>query len=106
MVDTKTLAFNTAVELSYLSEEDQSLLYKTVLINGTMPSMAQAARLKEVSRSCGLTADEINAVISKESAAVKSNDAFAVLRPYFPDASSTEDILNKIIQLLTKEKLG
>ncbi|GIQ66447.1 hypothetical protein PACILC2_50150 [Paenibacillus cisolokensis] len=46
MVDDKRIAFNPAVELSYLSEEEQQALYETMQSEDCTPSLAQAQRMK------------------------------------------------------------
>lgn len=99
LVDDRVLAINTAVELSYLLEEDQLLLHDLLLKENTMPSMAQAARLKEISRSGGLTQPEIQAVMTnhKGESRASNNDMFNRLRPYFPDATSADDMIKQII---------
>ncbi len=47
MVDDKRIAFNPAVELSYLAEEEQKALYETMQSEDCTPSLAQAQRMKK-----------------------------------------------------------
>ena len=47
MVDEKKIAFNPAVELSYLSKEEQRPLYETMLQEERTPSLSQAQRMKK-----------------------------------------------------------
>jgi len=49
MVDDKRIAFNPAVELSYLSHEHQELLYSTMEAEQATPSLSQAQKLKALS---------------------------------------------------------
>lgn len=66
MVDNKKIAFNPAVELSYLKEDEQYTLLDCIEYNEATPSHAQAIKLKEMSKSNLLTSDDIDDIISEE----------------------------------------
>ena len=55
MVDNKNIAFNAAVEISYLSEKEQKLLHDNMDVNECSPSLSQAKRLKKYSQEGKLT---------------------------------------------------
>ncbi len=57
MVDSKNIAFNAAVEISYLSEKEQKLLHDNMDVNECSPSLSQAKRLKKYSQDGKLTED-------------------------------------------------
>ena len=60
MVDDKNIAFNAAVEISYLSEREQELLQDNMDVNECSPSLSQAKRLKKYSQEGKLTEDVID----------------------------------------------
>lgn len=85
MVDNKNIAFNAAVEISYLSEREQELLHDNMDVNECSPSLSQAKRLKKYSQEGKLTEDVIDAIMTEE----KETDTKLVLKgdtikKYFP----------------------
>ena len=66
MVDEKLLAFRPAVEVSYLTIEEQEYLLDSIQVNECTPSLAQALRLKQYSQEGRLTVDIIEAIMSEE----------------------------------------
>ena len=66
MVDKKRIAFLPAVELSYLTEEQQYILLDCIEYNDATPSHAQAIKLKKMSQSGTLTEDDIDDILSQE----------------------------------------
>ena len=85
MVDNKNIAFNAAVEISYLSEREQELLQDNMEVNECSPSLSQAKRLKKYSQEGKLTEDVIDAIMTEE----KEMDTKLVLKgdtikKYFP----------------------
>ena len=66
MVDNKNIAFNAAVEISYLSEKEQKLLHDNMDVNECSPSLSQAKRLKKYSQEEKLTEDMIDAIMTEE----------------------------------------
>lgn len=66
MVDSGKIAFRPAVELSYLSKEQQQSLYDTMECEDCTPSLAQAIKMKEFSRDGKLTAEVILSIMQEE----------------------------------------
>ena len=65
-VDKKEIAFSPAVELSYLTEEQQLFLLDCMEYNDATPSHAQAIKLKKMSQAGTLTEDDIDDILSQE----------------------------------------
>lgn len=65
-VDEKQIAFNPAVELSYLKEDEQYTLLDCIEYNDCTPSHAQAIILKKLSQTEGLTEDNIDNILSQD----------------------------------------
>ena len=86
MVDERKIAFNPAVELSYLKKEEQTLLLEAMDSEQATPSLSQAQRLKKFSQQKMLSLDVMRAIMSEE----KKTDLDRVtlknetLRKYFP----------------------
>ena len=66
MVDNGKIAFRPAVELSYLSKEQQQSLYDTMECEDCTPSLAQAIKMKEFSRDGKLTEEVILSIMQEE----------------------------------------
>ena len=66
MVDEKQIAFNPAVEISYLSEKEQQDLYNTMQSEDCTPSLAQAQRMKKLSQDGRLNVDVIFSILTEE----------------------------------------
>lgn len=65
-VDNKIIAFNPAVELSYLKEEEQYILLDCIDYNDCTPSLAQAIHLKKMSQEGVLTSEKIENLMEQE----------------------------------------
>ena len=102
MVDERKIAFNPAVELSYLKKEEQTLLLEAMDSEQATPSLSQAQRLKKFSQQKMLSLDVMRAVMSEE----KKNDLDRVtlknetLRKYFPKSYTPKQMEDAIIKLL------
>lgn len=101
MVDNKNIAFNAAVEISYLSEKEQKLLHDNMDVNECSPSLSQAKRLKKYSQDGKLTEDVIDAIMTEE----KETDAKLVLKgdtikKYFPKEYTPMQMQQVITKLL------
>lgn len=101
MVDDKNIAFNAAVEISYLSEREQELLHDNMDINECSPSLSQAKRLKKYSQEGKLTEDVIDAIMTEE----KETDTKLVLKgdtikKYFPKEYTPMQMQQVITKLL------
>lgn len=66
MVDEKKMAFRPAVEISYLSKEEQRDLYDIMQYSDATPSLAQAIRLKKLSQEKNLDVDKMDEIMSEE----------------------------------------
>ena len=66
MVDEKKIAFNPAVEISYLSEKEQHDLYTTMQSEDCTPSLSQARRMKKLSKDGELSIDAIFSILTEE----------------------------------------
>lgn len=64
MVDEKRIAFNPAVEISYLAEKEQQDLYNTIQSEDCTPSLAQAQRMKKLSQDGKLSTDVIYSILT------------------------------------------
>lgn len=101
MVDNKNIAFNAAVEISYLSEKEQKLLHDNMNVNECSPSLSQAKRLKKYSQDGKLTEDVIDAIMTEE----KETDTKLVLKgdtikKYFPKEYTPMQMQQVITKLL------
>ena len=101
-VDERKIAFNPAVELSYLKKEEQTLLLEAMDSEQATPSLSQAQRLKKFSQQKMLSLDVMRAVMSEE----KKTDLDRVtlknetLRRYFPKSYTPKQMEDTIIKLL------
>ena len=76
MVDSGKIAFRPAVELSYLSKEQQQSLYDTMECEDCTPSLAQAIKMKEFSRNGKLTEEVILSIMQEEKPNQREKPAF------------------------------
>ena len=92
MVDQKKLAFNPAVELSYLRPEEQKLFLEAMDYAQTTPSLSQAQRIKKYSQENKCTLDVMCAVMDeiKKDDMSKITISHDVIRKYFPKGNSEE----------------
>lgn len=102
MVDEKKIAFNPAVELSYLKKEEQQGFLEAMDYAQTTPSLSQAQRLKKFSQEGKCSLDAMCAILSEE----KKNEQDRVtikndvLRKYFPQSYTPKQMEDTIIKLL------
>lgn len=102
LVDEKKIAFNPAVELSYLKEEEQTDLLEAMEMEQATPSLSQAQRLKKFSNEGKLTLEAMSAIMSEE----KKGDLDKVtltgdtLKKYFPKSYTPKQMQDTIIKLL------
>ena len=66
MVDEKRISFRPAVELSYLSEENQYVLLDIMQFNESTPSLAQAIRMKKLEQEGNLLEEKIEKIMEQE----------------------------------------
>jgi ParB family chromosome partitioning protein len=105
MVDSKRLAFNPAVELSYLSRKEQAVVADVMAEFEVKPSLSQAVRLKKLKQSGELTSETINRVLSEEKKSAKSKQTDRYRR-FFPTGYSAKQIDTVITKLLTNWQKG
>ena len=102
MVDERKLAFNPAVEVSYLKQDEQRMLLEAMDAEQTTPLLSQAQRLKKFSQEGRLTEEAMSAIMSEE----KKSDMDKVtlrsdtLRRYFPKSYTPKQMEQTIIKLL------
>lgn len=102
MVDEKKIAFNPAVELSYLKPEEQKNFLEAMDYAQTTPSLSQAQRLKKFSQEGKCSLDAMCAIMSEEKKSELNRVTIKndVLRKYFPKSYTPKQMEEKIIQLL------
>lgn len=104
MVDEKKIAFNPAVELSYLKPSEQKEFLEAMDYAQTSPSLSQAQRLKKLSQEGGCTLDAMCEVMNEikkdelDHVTIKNE----VLRKYFPKSYTPKQMQDTIIRLLEK----
>lgn len=100
MVDDNKIAFNPAVEISYLDRDEQLTLLDAINMNDCTPSHAQSIKLKKMSQDGLLTADAVYAVLSEEKPNQKEQIKLPrdELRKYFPQNYSDEQIKRDILK--------
>ena len=102
MVDQKKLAFNPAVDLSYLRPEEQKLFLEAMDYAQTTPSLSQAQRIKKYSQENKCTLDVMCAVMDeiKKDDMSKITISHDVIRKYFPKSYTPKQMEDTIIRLL------
>ena len=102
MVDEKKLAFNPAVEISYLSREEQAQLIEAMDFAQATPSLSQAQRLKKMSQEGACTLEAMCNVMNEVKKGELDRVTFKTdsLRKYFPKSYTSKQMEDKIIQLL------
>ena len=100
--DGKKIAFNPAVELSYLSKENQQLVVKNIEGLDLTPSHAQTIRLKELSRENRLDENVIYSIMTEEKANQKEKLSFKMedINEYFPKNYTPREKSEVILKLL------
>ena len=102
MVDAKKIAFNPAVELSYLKPEEQTALMEAMDSEQATPSLSQAQRLKRFSQEGTLSPDMMRAILSEEKKADMDRVTLTgdTLRKYFPRSYTPRQMEQTILKLL------
>ncbi len=101
MVDEKKLPFNPAVEVSYLTKEEQKKLLEQMEKLEVVPSLEQAKRLKKYSKEGKLSVDVIEAIITEERPIpVQVTLKKERLRKYFPQSYTQKQMEEVIFSLL------
>ena len=102
MVDEKQIAFNPAVEISYLTEKEQHNLYETMKSEDCTPSLSQAQRMKKLSQDGRLNMDVIFSILTEEKPNQKErlNIQRERIDRFFPKNFSEKQKEDLIVQLL------
>ena len=102
MVDVKKIAFNPAVELSYLMPHEQVQLMEAMDMEQATPSLSQAQRLKKYSQDGKLTFDVMTAIMSEEKKGEPDKVTLTgeKLKKYFPKSYTPQQMEETIIKLL------
>ena len=102
MVDSGKIAFRPAVELSYLSKEQQQSLYDTMECEDCTPSLAQAIKMKEFSKDGKLTEEVILSIMQEEKPNQKEQFKMSKERisKYFAPGTPAQKIEDTIIKAL------
>lgn len=102
MVDERKLAFNPAVEVSYLKRDEQRMLLEAMDAEQTTPSLSQAQRLKKFSQEGLLTEEAMSAIMSEEKKSEMDKVTLRsdTLHKYFPKSYTPKQMEQTIIRLL------
>ena len=103
MVDEGKIALTPAVELSYLTKQEQLDLLETMECEDCTPSLSQAIQMKKMSQAGELTIDRIFEILQEPKANQQEKISFKVddLRKYFPKSFSAAKIQETILKLLS-----
>ena len=102
MVDDGRIAFSPAVELSYLTKEEQAELWDLIGQEDATPSLSQAIRMKQLSREAKLMPEVLYAILTEEKPNQKEQVRIKTesLRKYFPRNYSVQQMEREILKLL------
>ena len=102
MVDSEKIALTPAVELSYLTKQEQQDLLETMESEDCTPSLSQAVQLKKLSQSRELNMDKIFDILREPKANQQEKISFRVedLRKFFPKSYTPARIQERILKLL------
>lgn len=99
-VDEGKIAFSPAVEISFLTEDEQRILFDAIELNDCTPSHAQSIRLKKLSQDCVLTKDQIYEIMSEEKPNQQEHLRFRRedFNGYFPKSYTEQQIKKDILK--------
>ena len=99
-VDEGKIAFSPAVEISFLTEDEQRILLDAIELNDCTPSHAQSIRLKKMSQDCVLTKDQIYEIMSEEKPNQQEHLRFRRedFNGYFPKSYTEQQIKKDILK--------
>ena len=103
MVDAGRIALTPAVELSYLTQQEQQGLLETMESEDCTPSLSQAIQMKKLSQSGELNMDRIFEILQEPKANQQEKISFRVedLRKFFPKTYSVARIQETILKLIS-----
>ena len=101
-VDGGVIALSPAVELSYLSKEQQKILLDAMSLNDCTPSHAQSIRMKKQAQQNTLSSDSIYEIMSEEKGNQTERISFKVqdLKGFFPKNFTQKQMTDTILKLL------
>lgn len=110
LVDSGKIAFRPAVELSYLTEDEQNSLLDSINSEQSTPSLAQALKMKEFSQNGRLNADVILSIMCEQKPNQKEKISFQSerLKPFIPKnftAKQAEDYVIKALEYYHRYQL-
>lgn len=102
MVDENKIAFNPAVEISYLDQSEQRVLLNAMELNDCTPSLAQAIRLKKLSQEGVLQDQTIYDILAEQKPNQQEQYKFKreEIRKYFPKSYTDKQVCDTVIKLL------
>lgn len=105
MVDAQRIAFSPAVELSYLTRQEQAELWDLMQSEDCTPSLSQAIRMKKLSQQVNLTPEVMFSILTEEKPNQKEQVRIKTesLRKYFPKSYSAEQMEQAILKLLESQ---
>jgi len=101
MVDSKRIGFNPAVELSYLSQVEQTAVVSAMENHCVKPSYSQAVRIKKLKQAGELTVQMIDEILSENKKPTEDRET-SRFRKYFPDGYTAKQ-MNRVISDLLRE---
>ena len=102
MVDENKIAFNPAVEISYLEQSEQRILLNAMELNDCTPSHAQSIRLKKLSQEGVLQDQTIYDILAEQKPNQHEQYKFKreEIRKYFPKSYTDKQVCDTVIKLL------
>ena len=104
-VDNGSLKFNPAVELSYLSEDEQKDFLNYIESQSCSPSLSQAQKLKAASKEGSLTSDKLEEIMAAQKPSVPPRDptltiSVSKIARFFPVGCTKQQMENQILKIL------
>ena len=104
-VDANTLKFNPAVELSYLSADEQKDFLNYIESQSCSPSLSQAQKLKAASKEGSLTSDKLEEIMAAQKPSVPPRDptltiSVSKIARFFPVGCTKQQMENQILKIL------
>lgn len=102
MVDDARIAMRPAVELSYLTQEEQTVLAEEIEFADATPSLAQAIKMREFSKNGKLTPEVVQSILSEEKPNQREKISFRAdhIRKFIPTSISKQDTEKYVLQAL------
>ena len=100
LVDDKKIGFIPAVELSYLSDEEQNILYNLIDKSKVYPSLEQCKQLKQYSQNNQITTALMENILNQSSKEKKLSFSASKISSYFPSGTTKAEMEQVILELL------